>query len=71
MANETTRFYIDIDEDVVKAATAGATLHGVSIQIIVEQLVTTTLTEYAEKVRAAIPKPEIPGVELTEDDIRF
>lgn len=74
--NETTRFYIDIDADVVAAATAAATLHGIDINTVVEHLVTTVLKEYADKVRKAVPAPDtvglpLPKKELTEDDIPF
>lgn len=69
---ETTGFYIAIDSDVVAAAKAAATLHGIDIESVVEELVTNTLTKYAEKVREAVPKPESVGLsQLTEDDIPF
>ena len=55
MADTQTAFLIQIDEDVAKAAEAAATLHGISIKKVVEDLVTITLTEYAEKVRQAVP----------------
>ena len=75
MSDERTGFVIHIDSDVVAAARAAATLHGINIESVVAQLVTNTLTEYAEKVRKAIPKPEsvglLPQQELTEDDIPF
>lgn len=71
-----TTFIVQIDADVAAAARAAATLHGIDIQTVVEHLVTTTLAEYAEKVRKAIPKPEVVGLmqpkpELSEKDIPF
>ena len=74
--DQTTGFHIAIDSGVVAAAKAAATLHGIDLELVVAQLVTTTLTEYADKVRKAIPKPEVVGLmsqppELTEDDIPF
>ena len=74
MTIETERFFIDIDSGVVAAARAAATLHGIDIEAVVAKLVTTTLTEYADKVRQAVPKPEsvgLPKPDLTDDDIPF
>ena len=72
MADDQTGFYIAIDSDVVAAAKAAATLHGIDIESVVEEIVTNTLTQYAEKVRKAVPKPESVGLpQLPEDDIPF